>query len=78
MNKRKSCVTHLYQDSLARRMKVLGVSLSELATTTGLSPCTILTACKGRPVSVRTIAKILEHLQVDSSEEDDCWGIDPV
>ena len=30
------------------------------------------------PVSVRTIAKILEHLQVDPSEEDDFWGIDPV
>lgn len=78
MNKRKSCVTYLYQDSLARRMKELGVSRSELATMTGLSPCTILTACKGRPVSVRTIAKILEHLQVDASEEDDFWGIDPV
>lgn len=26
MNKRKSCVTYLYQDSLARRMKELGVS----------------------------------------------------
>lgn len=78
MNKRKSCVTYLYQDSLAHRMKELGVSRSELATMTGLSPCTILTACNGRPVSVRTIAKILEHLQVDSSEEDDYWGIDPV
>ena len=78
MNKRKSCVTYLYQDSLARRMKELGVSRSELATMTGLSPCTILTACNGRPVSVRTIAKILEHLQVDASEEDDFWGIDPV
>lgn len=77
MNKRKSCVTYLYQDSLARRVN-LGVSRSELATMTGLSPCTILTACKGRPVSVRTIAKILEHLQVDASEEDDYWGIDPV
>ena len=78
MNKRKSRVTYLYQDSLARRMKELGVSRSELATMTGLSPCTILTACNGRPVSVRTIAKILEHLQVDPSEEDDYWGIDPV
>lgn len=78
MNKRKSCVTYLYQDSLARRMKKLGVSRSELAAMTGLSPCTILTACNGRPVSVRTIAKILEPLQVDASEEDDFWGIDPV
>lgn len=78
MNKRKSCVTYLYQDSLARRMKELGVSRSELATMTGLSPCTILKACNGRPVSVRTIAKILEYLQVDSSEEDEYWGIDPV
>ena len=79
MNKRKSCVTYLYQDSLARRMTELGVSRSELATMTGLSPCTILTACNGRPVSVRTIAKVLEYLQVDSSEEeDDYWGIDPV
>lgn len=78
MNKRKSCITYLYQDSLARRMRDLGVSRSALATMTGLSPCTILTACNGRPVSVRTIAKILEYLQVDSSEEDDFWGIDPV
>ena len=78
MNKRKSCVTYMYQDSLARRMKELGVSRSELATMTGLSPCTILTACHGRPVSVRTIAKVLEYLQVDSSEEDDFWDIDPV
>lgn len=59
MNKRKSCVMYLYQDSLARRMKELGVSRAELATMTGLSPCTILTACNGRPVSVRTIAKFL-------------------
>lgn len=78
MNKRKSCITYLYQDSLAHRMNELGVSRAELATMTGLSPCTIHTACNGRPVSVRTIAKILEHLQVDSSEEDDFWGIDPV
>lgn len=78
MNKRKSCVTYLYQDSLARRMKELGVSRSELATLTELLPFTIHTACNGRPVSVRTIAKILEHLQVDASEEDDFWGIDPV
>lgn len=78
MNKRKSCITYLYQDSLARRMKELNVSRSELAKMTELSPCTILTACHGRPVSVRTIAKILEYLQVDSSEEDDYWGIDPV
>lgn len=78
MNKRKSCVTYLYQDSLARRMKELGVSRSELATMTELSPSTVLTACNDRPVSVRTIAKILEHLQVDASEEDDFWGIDPV
>ena len=78
MNKRKSCITYLYQDSLARRMRDLGVSRSELANMTGLSPCTILTACKGRPVSVRTIAKVLEYLQVDSPEEDDFWGIDPV
>ena len=78
MNKRKSCVTYLYQDSLARRMRDLGVSRSELATMTGLSPCTILTACNGKPVSARTIAKVLEYLQVDSSEEDDFWGIDPV
>ena len=77
MNKRKCCITYLYQDSLARRMKELSVSRSELATMTGLSPSTILTACNGRPVSVRTIAKILEYLQVDSSEEDDFWGIDP-
>lgn len=59
MNKRKSCVTYLYQDSLARRMKELGVSQAELATMTELSPSTILTACNGRPVSVRIIAKIL-------------------
>lgn len=78
MNKRKSCVTYLYQDSLARRMKELGVSRSELATMTGLSPSTVLTACNGRPVSVRTIAKVLEYLQVDSSEENNYWGIDPV
>ena len=78
MNKRKSCVTYLYQDSLARRMNELGVSRAELATMTGLSPATILTACNGRPVSVRTIAKVLEYLQVDTSEEDDFWGIDPV
>lgn len=78
MNKRKSCVMYLYQDSLARRMRDLGVSRSELATMTGLSPSTVLTACNGRPVSVRTIAKVLEYLQVDSSEEDDYWGIDPV
>ena len=78
MNKRKCCITYLYQDSLARRMKELGVSRSELATMTGLSPCTILPACNGRPVSVRTIAKILESLRVDSSEEDEYWGIDPV
>lgn len=78
MNKRKSCITYLYQDSLARRMKELNVSRSELAKMTELSTCTILTACHGRPVSVRTIAKILEYLQVDSSEEDDYWGIDPV
>lgn len=78
MNKRKCCITYLYQDSLARRMKELGVSRSELATMTGLSPCTILTACNGRPVSVTTIAKILESLRVDSSEEDEYWGIDPV
>lgn len=78
MNKRKPCVTYLYQDSLARRMKELGVSRSELAAMTGLSLSTVLTACKGRPVSVRTIAKVLEYLQVDSSEEDDFWGIDPV
>lgn len=70
MNKRKSCLTYLYQDSLARRMRDLGVSRPELAT--------ILTACNGRPVSVRTIAKVLEYLQVDTSEEDDYWGIDPV
>ena len=38
MNKRKCCITYLYQDSLARRMKELGVSRSELATMTGLSP----------------------------------------
>lgn len=78
MNKRKSCITYLYQDSLARRMRDLGVSRSELATMTGLSPSTVLAACNGRPVSVRTIAKVLEYLQVDSSEEDDFWGIDPV
>lgn len=78
MNKRRSCITYLYQDSLARRMRDLGVSRSELATMTGLSPCTIPTACNGRPVSVRTIAKILEYLQVDSSEDDDFWGIDPL
>ncbi len=78
MNKRKSCITYLYQDSLARRMRDLGVSRSELANMTGLSPVTILTACNGRPVSVRTIAKVLEYLQVDTSEEDDYWGIDPV
>lgn len=78
MNKRRSCITYLYQDSLARRMRDHGVSRSELATMTGLSPCTILTACNGRPVSVRTIAKILEYLQVDSSEDDDFWGIDPL
>ena len=78
MNKRKSCITYLYQDSLARRMRDLGVSRSELANMTGLSPATILTACNGRPVSVRTIAKVLEYLQVDTSEEDDYWGIDPV
>lgn len=78
MNKRKSCITYLYQDSLARRMKELGVSWSKLAIMTGLSPCTILTACNGKPVSVRTIAKILERLQVESSQEDDYWGIDPV
>lgn len=45
MNKRKSCITYLYRDSLARRMKELGVSRSELATMTELSPCTIRTAC---------------------------------
>lgn len=78
MNKRKSCITYLYQDSLARRMRDLGVSRSELANMTGLSPCTILTACNCRPVSVRTIAKILEHLHVDASEEDDFWCIDPI
>ena len=78
MNKRKSCITYLYQDSLARRMRDLGVTRSELANRTGLSPATILTACNGRPVSVRTIAKVLEYLRVDSSEEDDYWGIDPV
>lgn len=78
MNKRKSCITCLYQDSLARRMRDLGVSRSELATMTGLSPSTVLKACNGRPVSVRTIAKVLEYLQVDTSEEDDFWGIDPV
>lgn len=78
MNKRKSCITYLYQDSLARRMRDLGVSRSELANMTGLSPCTILTACNGRPVSVRTIAKILEHLHVDVSEEEDFWCIDPI
>lgn len=78
MNKRKSCVAYLYQDSLARRMKELGVSRAELATMTGLSPSTVLTACNGRPVSVRAIAKVLEYLQVDASEEDDYWGIDPV
>ena len=75
MNKRKYCITYMYQDSLARRMKELGVSRSELATMTGLSPCTILTACNGRPVSVTTIISILESLRVDSSEEDDYWGI---
>lgn len=42
MNKRKSCVTYLYQDSLARRMNELGVSRSELATMTGLSSSTVL------------------------------------
>lgn len=78
MIKRKSCITYLYQDSLARRMRDLGVTRSELANMTGLSPATILTACNGRPVSVRTIAKVLEYLQVDSSEEDDFWGFDPV
>ncbi len=78
MNKRKSCITYLYQDSLARRMRELGVSRSELVTMTELSPGTIHAACNGRPVSVRTIAKILEYLQVDSSQEDDYWGIDPV
>ena len=78
MNKRKYCITYLYQDSLARRMKELGVSRSELATMTGLSPCTILTACNGRPVSVTTIIRILESLRVNSSEEDEYWGIDPV
>lgn len=78
MNKRKSCVTYMYQDSLARRMKELSVSRSELATMTEISPSTVLTACNGRPVSVRTIAKILGYLQVDASEEDDFWGIDPV
>lgn len=78
MNKRKSCITYLYQDSLARRMRELGVSRSKLAVKTDLSPGTIHAACNGRPVSVRTIAKILEYLQVDSSEEDDYWGIDPV
>lgn len=78
MNKRKSCITYLYQDSLARRMRELGVSRSKLAVKTDLSPGTIYAACNGRPVSVRTIAKILEYLQVDASEEDDFWGIDPV
>lgn len=76
MNKRKLCITYMYQDSLARRMKKLGVSRSELVTMTGLSPCTILRACNGRPVSVTTIISILEYLRVDSSEEDDYWGID--
>lgn len=78
MNRRKCGITYLYQDSLARRMKELGVSRSELATMTGISPATVLKACNGRPVSVRTIAKVLEYLQVDSSEEDEYWGIDPV
>lgn len=35
MNKRKSCITYLYQDSLARRMKELNVSRSELAKNDG-------------------------------------------
>lgn len=59
MNKRKSCVTYLYQDSLARRMKELGVSRSELATMTELSPCTILSACNGRPYRYEQSPKFL-------------------
>lgn len=59
MNKRKSCITYLYQDSLARRMKELGVSRSKLAAKTDLSPGTIHAACNGRPYRFAPSLKFL-------------------